>query len=301
MATLYTQQSSNTAKTWLLMAGFLAVVVAVGFAVSLVYDNEVILYIAIAFSIIMNVGSFWYSDKIALSLAHAVPIDTDHNPSDKELERVVENLAITAGIPTPRIYIVDDPSPNAFATGRDKNHAAIAVTSGLLGMMDRSELEGVIAHELSHIGNRDILLSSAVIVLVGFISIIADIFLRSMWWGGGRSRDDSKGGNPLMIIGIIFIILSPIIATLIQLAISRKREYLADATGALITRYPEGLANALEKIKNSSRPLEHASNATAHLYISNPFGAKVQKGIASLFMTHPDIEDRIRILRGEEK
>lgn len=301
MATLYTQQSSNNAKTWLLMSAFLAVIVGVGFSVSLVYDNQTIFYIAIIFSLLMNIGSFWFSDKIALSLAGAKEIDPDHNPDQRELKRIVENLAIAAGLPTPRIYIIEDSAPNAFATGRNKDHAAIAVTTGLLSIMDRSELEGVLAHELAHIGNKDILLSSAVVVLVGFISIISDIFVRSMWLGGSRRDSDNKGGNPLMIIGIIFIILSPIIATIIQLAISRRREYLADATGALITRYPEGLASALEKLKLHSEPLSHASNATAHLYISNPFGARAAKGMSGLFMTHPPLEDRIRILRGEEK
>ena len=297
MATLYTQQSSNTTKTWLLMTAFLGVVVGLGFFVSVVYNNQVIFYFAFALSLIMNIASFWYSDKIALSLAGAKEIDPVHNADQLELKRIVENLAITAGLPTPRIYIIQDASPNAFATGRNKDHAAIAVTTGLLSMMEKSELEGVLAHELAHVGNKDILLSSAVIVLVGFVTIISDMFLRSMWFGGGRNRDDNKGGNPLMIIGIIFIILSPILATLLQLAISRKREYLADATGALITRYPEGLANALEKISGVNQPLVHASNATAHLYISNPFGAKAVKGISALFMTHPPIEDRIRILR----
>ena len=282
------------------MASFFAVVVGVGFAVGLVYDNRTILYGAIIFSIIMNIGSFWYSDKIALSLAGAQAIDTEHNVQHRQLERTLENLSITAGLPMPRLYIIEDPAPNAFATGRDKNHAAIAVTSGLLNMMEQTELEGVLAHELGHVGNRDILLSSVVVVLIGFISIISDIFLRSFAFGGNRDSEN-RGANPLMILGIIFIILSPIIATLIQLAISRRREYLADTTGALMTRYPEGLASALEKIAGYGVPLKHASNATAHLYISNPFGAKARKGIAALFMTHPPIEDRIALLRGEGK
>lgn len=290
MATLYTHKSSNNIKTALLMAVFLAVVIGVGFAVSLVYDNPVILYAAIIFSLVMNVGSYWFSDKIALALSGARPIDESH----LELKRIVDNLAIAAGLPSPRVFIIEDPAPNAFATGRNKEHAAVAVTTGLLSIMERSELEGVLAHELGHIGNKDILLSSVVVVLVGFISIIADMFLRSMWFGGGR---DSDNKNPLMIIGIVFIVLSPIIATLIQLAISRRREYLADATGALITRYPEGLASALEKIGAYNRPLSHASNAMAHLYISNPFGAKAVKGLAGLFMTHPPIEKRVAVLR----
>ncbi len=297
MATLYTHQSSNNAKTWLLMSVFLVIVVAVGFAISLIYDNQIILYIAIIFSIVMNIGSYWFSDKIALAISKASPISPETNPHHLELKRIVDNLSIAAGLPSPRVYIINDPAPNAFATGRNKEHAAIAVTTGLLEVMERSELEGVLAHELAHVGNKDILLTSVVVVLVGFISIIADMFLRSMWFGGNRSSDN-KGSGPLMIIGIVFIIISPIIATLIQLAISRRREYLADATGALITRYPEGLASALEKIGSYNRPLTHASNAMAHLYISNPFGAKARQGMASLFMTHPPIEKRVAILRG---
>lgn len=209
----------------------------------------------------------------------------------------------------PALYVIPDPSPNAFATGRNKEHAAIAVTSGLLGMMNTNELSGVVAHELSHVGNRDTLLQTVVVVLVGFIAIAANIFLRSLGFSGfgGRGRGNNRGGGVggqlgmiIEIVGIIFIILSPIIATLIKLAISRKREYLADADGALLTRYPEGLASALSKIEAYGAPLQHANAATAHLYISNPFGANAKKGIAKLFMTHPPIEDRIAILRGEE-
>jgi len=299
MATLYTHQSTNNAKTWLLMAGFLAIVVALGAAVSLVYDTPAILYGAIIFSIIMNISSYWFSDKIALSMSGAKAITPDSDPAHRELYRIVENLSITAGLPTPRVFIINDPAPNAFATGRNKEHAAIAVTTGLLSIMERNELEGVLAHELAHVGNKDILLSSVVIVLVGFVAIVSDIFLRSMWMGGG-DRDNNKNG-PLMIIGIIFIVLSPIIATIIQLAISRRREFLADATGALITRYPEGLASALEKIGSYNQPMAKASNAMAHLYISNPFGAKARKGISALFMTHPPIEKRVAVLRSEGK
>jgi heat shock protein HtpX len=297
MATLYTHQSSNTVKTWLLMAIFLVVVVAVGFVVSSVYDNPVILYGAIIFSVLMNIGSYWFSDKIALSISGAKAIQPETDPAHRELSRIMENLAITAGLPMPRLYIINDPAPNAFATGRNKNHAAVAVTTGLLSIMERNELEGVLAHELAHIGNRDIMLSSAVVVLVGFVSIVADVFLRSMWFGGNRDSDN-RGSNPLMIIGIIFIVLSPIIATLIQLAISRRREYLADATGALITRYPEGLASALEKIGSYSQPMHRATNAMAHMYISNPFGARAMSGVAHLFMTHPPIKKRVALLRG---
>ena len=286
------------------MAVFLVIVVAVGWFISYYYNDSVILIIAVVFAIVMNVTSYWYSDKIALSLAGAVPADRNQYP---ELFQVIENLSITAGLPQPKVYIINDPAPNAFATGRDKEHAAIAVTSGLIGMMDKNELTGVLAHELSHIGNRDILLSTVVVVLVGFIAIMANIFTRSMWFGGGRRGGrggDREGGGQLgailAIVGVVFVILSPIIAQLIQLAISRKREFLADADGALLTRYPEGLASALTKISAYGQPMARANNATAHLFISNPFGPHAASGIAKLFMTHPPTEERIAILRGME-
>ncbi len=305
MATLYTEQSKNISKTWLLMAVFLAFVCFIGYFLSQYYGNPVILYIAVILSLVTNFAGYWYSDKIALSMAGAVPVDPNHssNPArDLELLRTVENIAITAGLPKPRTYIIQDPAPNAFATGRNAAHGAIAVTSGLLNMMDQSELEGVIAHEMSHIGNKDTQLSTIVVILVGLLSIASDIFIRSNLFGG-RGRDREEGGNALAIVGIILMILSPIIGTLIQLAISRRREYLADATGALLTRYPEGLANALRKIeaysKQGGAPLTHASNATAHLYISNPFGIQAFKGLHKLFLTHPPTADRIRALLGQ--
>jgi heat shock protein HtpX len=294
MSTLYTQESKNITKTWLLVGLFLAICLCFGYFLADYYQNPGILTIAIIFSLVMNIAGFWFSDKIAIASARAVPAE---GPQYLELNRIVENLAITAGLPKPKVYIIPDNAPNAFATGRNKNHASVAVTVGLLNMLDRSELEGVIAHELAHIGNRDILLQSMVVVLVGFISLAADFFLRSMFWGGGRSRDDdSRGSNVLAIVGIIFIILSPIIAQLIQLAISRKREFLADASGALLTRYPEGLASALKKISSYGAPMQNASDATAHLYISNPFGSKVKNSLHKLFMTHPPAEDRINAL-----
>lgn len=294
MATIYTHKSENITKTWLLVGIFLVIVLGLGAFFSYYYQNPSILTIAIIFSVLMNIASFWYSDKIALSLAHAVPADPTQYA---ELHRIVENLAITAGLPKPKVYILPEAAPNAFATGRNPKHASVAVTQGLLQMLDRSELEGVMAHELSHVGNRDILLQSVVAVLVGFIAILADIFLRGLWFGGMRGRnDENNGGNILAIVGIVFIVLSPIIATLIQLAISRRRESLADASGALLTRYPEGLANALRKIASYKAPMRYASNATAHMYISNPFGAKAFSGLSNLFMTHPPIEKRIQAL-----
>lgn len=292
MATLYTHQSENVRNTWILMSVFLALLVGVGWALSYVYGNPNILYIFAVVSVGMNIVAYWQSDKIALASARAVPAD---GPEYLELHRIVENLAITAGLPKPRVFVINDPAPNAFATGRDAEHAAIAVTTGLLGMMDRNELEGVIAHELSHIGNRDILIATVVVVLVGLISLVADFFLRSMMWGGMRSRDNDREGGAngiLMILGIVGIIVAPIVATLIQLAISRKREFLADASGALLTRYPEGLASALQKIGSYNRPMQHASMATAHLFIANPFGVG-KKSLANLFATHPPIEERV--------
>ncbi len=297
MATLYTHRSENINKTWLLVAVFLAVIVGLGYFLAYMYQSPGILTIAIIFAVVMNITGYWYSDKIALSMARAVPADPAQYPV---LEHTVENLAITAGLPKPKVYIIPDAAPNAFATGRDAKHASIAVTQGLLNMMTQTELEGVLAHEMSHIGNRDILLQSMVAVLVGFVSIVGNIFTRSLWFGGGRSREDGEGGNILAIVGIIFIILSPIVATLIQLAISRKREYLADASGALLTRYPEGLASALEKIEAYGRPMRTANNATAHMYISNPFGSRVSQGISQLFMTHPPTAKRIAALRDME-
>ncbi|MES2059629.1 MAG: M48 family metallopeptidase [Patescibacteria group bacterium] len=305
MATLYTQQSKNISKTWLLMGVFLAFIVAIGYFASDYYGNPAIVYFAIIFSIVMNISGYWFSDKVALAVSGAKPIQREEN---RELYRIVENLSITAGIPMPALFLINDPSPNAFATGRDKNHASIAVTSGLLGMMDKTELEGVLAHEMSHIGNRDILLQSVIVVLVGIIAMMSNIMMRSNFRGGNRDRE---GGNAIiMIIGIVLVILSPIVATIIQLAISRKREFLADATGALITRYPEGLASALQKISDYPRGLAKASNATAHMFIANPFGGDSDSDgaldknekiswLAKMFMTHPPVEERIKALLGK--
>jgi len=295
MASLYTHQDSNIRKTWILMILFLGIVIGLGFIFAQIYESQAIIWFAIIFSLFMNFFSYWYSDKIALKVSGAKEITKEQAP---ELWRITENLSITAGLPMPRLYVINDPSPNAFATGRNKENAAVAVTAGLLQMLDRNELEGVIAHELAHIGNRDILISTIVVVLVGFIALLADIFLRMQFWGGGR--DNNKGGAILILIGILLAILAPIAATLIQLAISRKREFLADATGALLTRYPEGLASALEKISSYSRPMAKANDATAHLFISNPFGEKGKKAFHKLFLTHPPMEERVAALRGLE-
>ncbi len=290
MPTLYTQSDKNTRNTYILMSVFLVFVIATGWVFSEAMGSSAILWFAVIFSILMSVGSYWYSDKLVLAMSKARLVEFNDN---KELYRLVENLCITAGLPLPKIYIIDDTAPNAFATGRDPQHAVIAVTSGLLQKLDRSELEGVVAHELSHIGNRDILLSTVVVVLVGIVALLADFFRHSMWFGGGR-RDDNKGGSGyIMIIAILLSILAPFFAMLIQLAISRKREFLADADGALLTRYPESLANALRKISVDQDPLEVANRATAHLYISNPFKGK---NVSKMFMTHPPTEERIAAL-----
>lgn len=293
MATIYTQQSKNVTKTWLMMTLFFGIVIGLGFVFAQVYQNPNILYIFVVFSIVMNFTGYWYSDKIALRIAGAKPATREEY---FDFYTTVENLAITAGLPMPRIYVIEDNAPNAFATGRDKNHAVVAATTGLLAIMNKTELEGVMAHELSHIGNRDMLVSTVAVVLVGFISIISDMFIRMSFFGGNRDREGNGG---VVIIGIILSILAPILATLMQLAISRKREYLADASGVLLTRYPEGLASALEKLKNYSAPMKHQSTAIAHLYISNPFGVgNFGKKVGKLFSSHPPLDDRIAILRG---
>jgi len=295
MATLYTEQSKNVAKTWLLMSVFFVVVVGVGWFFSIYYGSPDILYFFVAFSILMNFFSYWFSDKIVLKLAGAKEAKREEN---FDLYTAVENLSITAGLPMPKVYIVNDPAPNAFATGRDKNHAVVCATTGLLAILDKTELEGVIAHELSHVGNRDMLLSTVVVVLVGFISILADVFRRSLFFGGGRRNNNSEEGGILVIIGVVLSILAPLISILIELAISRKREFLADASGALLTRYPEGLANALRKISQYSQPMVHQSSAIAHLYIADPKGSKLGKKVSNLFSTHPPIEERIKALIG---
>ncbi|MGE5541179.1 MAG: M48 family metalloprotease [Bacillota bacterium] len=292
MATLYQERSSNVWRTAILMAVFLAFVIGIGYAVAWYYNSPTILYAAIIFAVGMNFYSYWFSDKQVLSMTTARPASREEF---FDFYTVAENMAITSGIPMPKLYVIEDPAPNAFATGRDEKHAVVCATTGLLAMMTRPELEGVIAHEMSHIKNRDILVMTVAVVLAGFLAIVADIFLRMSFWGG-RDRD-REGGGLLMVLAIVGIILAPIAAQLIQLAISRRREYLADASGALLTRYPEGLASALAKIGNYPAPMEHASHATAHLFIGDPFKAEEKSNwINNLFSTHPPIKDRIQQL-----
>ncbi len=296
MATLYTQAELNTRKTWLLITAFSIFIIALGWLFSYLLNSFFILVIAIILSILMSFTSFWYSDKMVLKIAKAQPIEKKNNP---ELYRIVENLSITAGLPLPKIYIIDEAQPNAFATGRDAKHAVVAVTRGLLEKLDRTELEGVIAHELSHIGNKDILLGTVIVILVGIVILLSNWFLKISFWGRmGRKNSRDSSGLIMILLGIVAAILAPIAATLIRLAISRKREFLADASGALLTRYPEGLARALEKISNDPTPLKTANTSTSHLYISSPFKDKQsQNWLTKIFMTHPPIEKRIKILR----
>lgn len=292
---MYKEIDSNKRRTVLLMGLFLIFVISVGYVLSLYFNNYFILVVAVIVATVQALTSYYYSDSISLSVSGAK--EAPRQEPFLQLHRLVENLSITAGLPKPKIYIINDPSPNAFATGRDPKHASLAVTTGLLEIMDKNELQGVIAHELSHVGNYDIRLMTVVVVLVGVIALISDFALRWMWFGGGRRDNNNEGGGQaqliLFVIAIALAILAPLAATLIQLTISRKREYLADASGALLTRYPDGLASALEKISQFSQPLKRANRATAHLYIADPF----RKKVAGLFMTHPPIDDRIKKLR----
>ncbi|PLX28158.1 zinc metalloprotease HtpX [Candidatus Parcubacteria bacterium] len=297
---MYTHSDANRRKTWLLLSVFFIFIILLGYVFSYAMDSPIILMIAVLISTLSSFFSYFYSDKMVLAMSSAKPVSRESN---KELYRLVENLCITAGLPTPKIYIIDDTAPNAFATGRDPEHAVVAVTKGLLQKLDRAELEGVIAHELSHVGNRDILIATIVTVLVGVVVLLADWFRRwTFWGGGGRSnRGDRRIQLVLFILAIVFSILAPFFAYLMQFAISRKREFLADADGALLTRYPEGLAKALEKISSDTEKLEVANRATAHMYISSPFKkdaiGKKPGFFAKAFMTHPPVEERIATLR----
>ncbi len=295
MATIYRSYDKNTRLTWIYMTLFLVLIIGVGYVFAGALGDSRILYGAVILSVAMSFGSYWWSDKLVLKMSNAHPLDPEQH---RELYRLVENLCITAGLPVPRLYIMEDSALNAFATGRDPEHGVICVTTGLLERLDRSELEGVLAHELSHIGNRDILVSTVVVVMVGFVALLADWFRHFAFYGGHRdSREGGQARAVLFLVGIILSILAPLAAMLIQLAISRKREYLADASGALLTRYPKGLASALEKIAGDTEKLEAANTATASLFIANPFKGP---SLARLFMTHPPIQERIKALRGME-
>ena len=259
------------------------------------YSGPSIFLIAFLFSMLTSVGGYFYSDKLVLLMHGAHEAD---RKTYFDAYTVTENLAIASGLPKPRLYVIDDPSPNAFATGRNYKNAIVVVTTGILARLDRRELEGVIAHELSHIKNYDMLLMTVVAIFVGSIALVTDFFLRSLWFRGDNREE--RGSGIFMILGIIFALIAPLVATLLQLAISRRREFLADASGAYLTRYPEGLARALEKIASDPRPMQSASNATAHLFIESPFKTDVHgktSWLLNLFSTHPPIEERIVKLR----
>ncbi len=296
--TTYTHIAANKRRSALLIASFVIIIVGLAYVFSKAYEGGPgFVALAIAFSLGMTLVGYYSGDKVALWTAGAVEVTKDQNPY---LVRMIENLSITAGLPMPRVYVMQDQMINAFATGRNPQKASIAVTTGALEQLENEELEGVLAHELSHVGNYDIRFMTLVAVLVGIISLLANWFIRLNFFGGRRSSSD-RGGNAgalFLIVGIVLSILAPIAATLIQLAVSRKREFLADASGAQLTRYPEGLARALEKIGQQDARMRTASNATAHLFIANPFGAVTKHGLSKLFSTHPPIEERIKVLRG---
>ena len=300
MPTLYTQAESNIRKTWLYLTGFFILVIGLSWLISYLLNTQLIFWMALVLAIVMNFFAYWHSDKIVLAMTRAKEIKKEDNP---ELYRLVENLCITAGLPMPKIYIIDEAQSNAFATGRNPENSVVAVTRGLLEKLERTELEGVLAHELAHIGNRDTLLATLVVVLVGVVVYITDFFFRLTFWGriDDREKRENQSYLILFFLALVLSILAPFFANLIKLAISRKREFLADATGALLTRYPEGLARALEKISQDPQPLKVANNATAHLYIVSPFRGKEKTSwFHRLFMTHPPVEERIKALRGME-
>jgi len=294
---MYKQIDANKRKSVVLIAVF---IILIGFLGWIFGELTEFGYAGVVLALIIAIGmslfGYYSGDKVALWTAGAKPIVKEQNPY---VYRMVENLCITAGLPEPKVYVINDPAVNAFATGRDPEHASIAVTTGAIEKLENEELEGIIAHELSHIKNYDIRLMTLVIICVGIVALLSNWFFRISFFGGRRS---SRGGGQIqmiiMIIGLALLIFAPIIAQLIKLAVSRKREFLADASGALLTRYPEGLAKGLEKIKvHNKQPMLRANNSTAHLYISNPFGSRARKGLAKMFSTHPPIEERIKALR----
>jgi heat shock protein HtpX len=290
---MYQQIAANKRKTWILISLFTIVILMLGWIFGeWMGDVSTGIILATMFSVIMTLFGYYRGDKVALFTSGAKPIKKSDSP---ELYRLVENLSIASGLPTPKIYLIDDTSPNAFATGRKPEYASVAVTTGLLKMLTKQELEGVLAHEMSHIKNYDIRVMTIVVVLVGVVMLLSDWLMRSFIFG--RNNSDSKNSGVLMIIGLVLALLSPIFAQLIKMAVSRSREYLADASGALLTRYPDGLAGALEKIAKFDQPLKKANHATAHMFLANPFDPHVTKKFESLFSTHPPIKDRIAKLK----
>ena len=297
---MYVQARRNVIRTWVIIGLFFGVVLGIGYAFAVLYQDVSLVAIAVVFALLTNLSSYFYSERIALSVSGARRADPT-NPEHLRLIRLVENVSITAGLPTPKVHIIDDPAPNAFATGRNHTHASVAFTTGILEVLNDSELEGVVAHEISHIKSRDILVGTIVIIMVGFIALLSELFLRSGMGRDSRSQDGRVAAIMFLAV-IVFAILAPLVAKLIQLAVSRRREYLADANAVLLTRYPEGLAGALATISGRHAPLERSSEATSHLFIANPFGAKgsVKNFVGNLFSTHPPMDKRIEALVGEE-
>jgi len=299
MLNIYEQVDANKRKSWIIIILFILFITGVAWVFSQTLEfGPGFIGVALIISGIMSFASYYWSDKIILSLSGARPADKE---KDFDFYTVTENLIMAARIPMPKLYVIEDTAMNAFATGRDPEHAVVVATTGLLHKLDRTELEGVVAHELSHVRNYDIRVMAIVTILVGVVTLLADWFLRISFWGGGRKNDRDSGqlGAILAVLAIVLALLSPLIANLIKLAISRRREFLADASGVQITKYPEGLARALEKLAHDREPLEAANKATAHLYIANPL-KNLHSGVgwfASLFNTHPPIEQRISALR----
>ncbi|MFH1056801.1 MAG: M48 family metallopeptidase [Candidatus Micrarchaeota archaeon] len=292
MLELHRQIRDNKLKSWLFVAFLFALVAIVVFFFGLLTGmGEAGFIIAFFIAILMAVGSYYYSDSMVIAATGAKPAD---GPEFRKYHSLVEGLCIASGLPKPRLYYLEDNAINAFATGRDPQHAVVCVTTGALQKLDKSELEGVLAHELSHVKNYDIRFVTFAVVMVGIVGIIANITFRSMFWGGGNRREGNRIGMWIAIIGILFVILAPLFAKLVQFAVSRKREYLADATGASLTRYPDGLAQALEKIKAEALPVKTADSTTASLFFANPMKASTWQ---NLFSTHPPVEERIKRLK----
>ncbi len=289
---MYEAIAANKRNTILIMVLFVLIIGGLGWLASVIYKNASITYFVLGFATIYTLIQYYAAGKLVVAMTGAKQIEKKDNP---RLYRTVENLSITTGLPMPKVYIINDPAPNAFATGRNPKKAIVAATTGLLDIMNDTELEGVIAHELGHVKNYDIRVSMIVFGLVSAIGMLADFFLRMLWFGGNDNRRDVP--PQMMIFGIVAIILAPIIAAMVQMAISRQREYLADSTGALTTRYPEGLASALEKLREHARPMRRQNSATAHLFFANPMKGNF---FSKLFSTHPPLEDRIARLRKME-
>ena len=286
---MYSQIAANKRKTFYIMSMFILLIGAIGYAYSLYVGDSSSLYFIFGFALIYTTISYFVSSRVALAVNGAKEITKKDNP---RLFRIVENLSITTGLPMPKVYIIEDPSPNAFATGRDPQHASVAATTGLLNIMEDNELEGVMAHEMGHIQNYDIRVMMIVFACITAIGLLSDFILRMMWFGG---RDDDEGSSPVgMIVALIMALIAPLVATLVQLAISRRREFLADATGALTTRYPEGLASALLKLEDTSTALRRQNSSTAHLFFANPLR---KQNLTKLFSTHPPIKERVEKLK----